>query len=174
MNYTDRSEGLPPPSRCVGLGDCKISSKKLVKIARSNKLNGKKYNLLDRNCQLWCQEFCSEIPGLDGNTNIMRDVKTVLDQLDDYFKFPFFPMILVPICLAFHQADYDSKISADMHQQQVFDTIENSLSVFCAVGYLGSLAVYLAGSVDAKTNNNMLIRFHDFAATLENLYFDEW
>ena len=45
--------------KLVKLGTKCISPKKLLEYARSVSLNGKSYNLLIRNCQAWCKEFCS-------------------------------------------------------------------------------------------------------------------
>jgi len=47
--------------KMIRLGSKIISPKRLLEIALSNSLNGKSYNILVRNCQAWCKEFCGHI-----------------------------------------------------------------------------------------------------------------
>jgi hypothetical protein len=47
--------------KLVKLGTKFISPKRLLEYARSVSLNGQTYNLLIRNCQAWCKEFCGYI-----------------------------------------------------------------------------------------------------------------
>jgi hypothetical protein len=54
LDYPHKKE----TGKLIQLGSKCISPKQLLQIAQNVSINGKSYNILVRNCQAWCKEFC--------------------------------------------------------------------------------------------------------------------
>lgn len=137
---------MPQPSTCVKLGNAYISSKELVEIAKSHKLNGEKYNALSRNCQMWCIEFCSEIPGLQ-DTN-WRDVRTVLLLLfsafyDYILVYMFFQMGVVVVCTDLFLVE--PILGLDSYLILLTDIVLRTGGLFVSLEHLVKFLVFLIG-----------------------------